>query len=74
MYLLEAVTVPDSIAGLFTAIGETVTGMISSAANVFTGLWTSGTPGQLICSLGFASMIIGFGCGIFKIRRGRRRA
>lgn len=73
MYLLEAVAVPDTIAKFFEAVGETVTGLISSAANVFSGLWTSGIPGQLICTLGFASMVIGFGCAIFRIRRGRRR-
>ena len=62
---------PATIAAMFTSIGETVTGLITSAANVYTGLWESGVPGQLVCTLGFAGMAIGFGFKIFRIRRAR---
>ncbi len=66
-------TTPATIADFFTAAGQTVTGLISGAANVFNGLWSSGAPGQLACTMGLASTIIGLGFVIFKIR-GRKRA
>lgn len=62
-----------TVASFFSAVGETVTGLITSAVNVFTGLWSSGIAGQIICSLGFAGMAIGFGCGIFAIGKGLKR-
>lgn len=61
-----------TVANFFTAVGETTTGLITSAVNVFSGLWSSGVPGQVICSLGFSSMAIGLGCAIFKIRKRKR--
>ena len=62
-----------TVASFFTAVGETVTGIITSGVNVFTGLWASGVPGQIICSLGFAGMAIGFGTAIFAIGKGLKR-
>lgn len=61
-----------TIASYFTAVGETVTGLITGAVNVFTALWASGAPGQVICSLGIAGIVIGFGTGIFRIGKLRR--
>lgn len=62
-----------TIASFFTKVGETTSGLITGAVNVFTGLWESGIPGQVICTLGFSSIVIGLGMSIFKIRKGRRR-
>lgn len=66
-------TVPATIASFFEKIGETVTGMLTGAVSVFNGLWSSGAPGQLVCSIGFASMVIGIGFSIFRIKKGRKR-
>lgn len=62
-----------TIASFFTTVGQTVQGMLSGAVNVFTGLWESGVPGQVVCTLGFAGTVIGLGFSIFRIRRGRRK-
>lgn len=64
---------PETVAAFFTAVGQTTTGLITSAVGVFTGLWESGVPGQVICSLGFASIAIGLGMTIFKIKKSKRR-
>lgn len=61
-----------TIASFFTKVGETVSGLLTGAANVFTGLWESGVPGQIICTMGFAGTVIGLGCAIFKIRKRRK--
>lgn len=62
-----------TVASFFTSIGETVTGLITSGANVFSALWATGVPGQVVCSLGFASMAIGFGMGIYAIGKNLKR-
>lgn len=61
-----------TVASFFTKVGETVTGLMTSAVNVFTGLWASGAPGQVMCSMGIASIVIGLGYGIFRIGRFRK--
>ena len=60
-----------TIPGFFSKVAETTTGLLTGAVGAFTGLWESGVPGQVVCSLGFASMAIGLGFGIFRIRRRR---
>lgn len=62
-----------TIAGFFSSVGEIVTGLLSGAVNVFTGLWTSGVPGQIVCGMGFATTIIGLGCAIFHISKRKKR-
>ena len=62
-----------TIASFFTKVGETVAGLLTGAVNVFTGLWESGVPGQVICTMGFASTVIALGCAIFKISKRSRR-
>lgn len=62
-----------TVTSFFTAVGETIAGLITSAVNVFTGLWSSGVPGQVVCSLGFASMAIGLGMTFFKMSKGKKR-
>lgn len=64
---VSSLTVPS----FFSKVAETTTGLLTGAVGVFTGLWESGVPGQVVCSLGFASMAIGLGCAIFKIRKRR---
>ena len=60
-----------TVPSFFAKVSETTTGLLTSAVGVFTGLWESGIPGQVACSLGFASMAIGLGFAIFRIRRRR---
>ena len=73
MNVLEAATVPATVAAYFTAVGETITGMLVAAVNVFNGLWTSGIPGQVICTMGIGGTLIGLGLALFRIKGGRRR-
>lgn len=69
----EVAKMPETVAAYFTAVGDTVTGLIGSGVKVFEQIWTSGAPGQVICTMGIASVCIGFGCMIFHIKKGRRR-
>ena len=62
-----------TIAGFFSSIGEIVTGLLSGAVNVFTGLWTSGVPGQIVCGMGLASTSIGLGGAIFQRSKRKKR-
>lgn len=61
-----------TVASYFTAVGDTVTGLITGSVNVFTALWASGAPGQVVCSLGIAGIVIGFGMSVFRIGKLRR--
>ncbi len=63
---------PETVAAYFTAVGETVTGLIGSGVKVFSQIWESGAPGQVICTMGIASACIGIGMSIFHIRKGRK--
>ena len=65
---------PETVAAYFTAAGQTVTGFLGGAVNVFESLWSSGAPGQVMCTAGIASTLIGLGLSIFRIRGGRRRS
>lgn len=60
-----------TVAGFFSKVAETTTGLLTGAVGVFTGLWESGVPGQVVCSLGFATMAIGLGCALFRIKKRR---
>ncbi len=60
-----------TVASFFSKVAETTTGLLTGAVGVFTGLWESGVPGQVVCSLGFATMAIGLGCALFKIKKRR---
>lgn len=62
-----------TIAKMFEVAGETITGLVTSAVSVFSGLWAAGAPGQLACTLGLATMGIGFGCAVFKISKNKKR-
>ena len=64
---------PETVAAYFTAVGDTVTGLIGSGVKVFTQIWTSGAPGQVICSMGIATVCNVFGCSIFHIAKRRKR-
>ena len=66
-------TMPETIAAFFESAGQTVTGLIGSGVKVFEQIWTSGAPGQVMCTMGIASVCISFGCMIFHIKKGRRR-
>ena len=46
---VSSLTVPS----FFSKVAETTTGLLTGAVGVFTGLWESGVPGQVVCSLGF---------------------
>lgn len=61
-----------TVATFFQKVGETTSGLVTGAVGVFTGLWESGVPGQVVCSLGFASIAIGLGCAFFRIRKRKR--
>ena len=73
MNVLDAITVPATVTAYFTAVGETITGMLNAAVSVFNGLWTSGVPGQVICTMGIGGTLIGLGLTLFRIKGGRRR-
>lgn len=63
-----------TIPSFFTTVGQTVAGLVSGAVGVFTGLWEAGVPGQIACTLGLGGMVIGIGCSIFKISKGKKKS
>lgn len=71
--MLDAITVPTTVAAYFSTVGETITGMLGAAVNVFSSLWTSGIPGQVICTMGIGGTLIGLGLTLFRVKAGRRR-
>ena len=70
----EATVSELTIPGFFQTVGQTVAGLITGAVGVFTGLWESGVPGQIACTLGIGVMVLGIGAGIFKISKGKKKS
>lgn len=64
--LLEAT--PVTSAGIFTAAGEAMTGLMTMTTNFFTALWDN-PMGQIIIVLGLVSAAIGLCYKLFLHRK-----